>query len=142
MGSVARYLDMDKLYNWAGAAAGAVVGLLGGWDAGLNVLAVCMALDYVTGVLAAVKGKRLSSNVGFWGLLRKGVIFLVVMLAAQLDAAMGQEAVCRTAAILFYIANEAVSMTENAAELGVPVPRKLLEVLEQLKKDDVGDTTE
>ena len=115
---------MDKLYNWAGAAAGAVVGLLGGWDAGLNVLAVCMALDYVTGVLAAVKGKRLSSNVGFWGLLRKGVIFLVVMLAAQLDAAMGQEAVCRTAAILFYIANEAVSMTENAAELGVPVPNQ------------------
>lgn len=133
---------MDKLYNWVGAAAGAVVGLLGGWDAGLNVLAVCMALDYVTGVLAAVKGKRLSSNVGFWGLLRKGVIFLVVMLAAQLDAAMGQEAVCRTAAILFYIANEAVSMTENAAELGVPVPRKLLDVLEQLRQDDAGDTTE
>lgn len=133
---------MDKLYNWVGAATGAVVGLLGGWDSGLNVLAVCMALDYVTGVLAAVKGKRLSSNVGFWGLLRKGVIFLVVMLAAQLDAAMGQEAVCRTAAILFYIANEAVSMTENAAELGVPVPRKLLDVLEQLRQDDAGDTTE
>ena len=135
MGSVARYLDMDKIYNWAGAIAGTVVGLLGGWDAGLNVLAVCMVLDYVTGVLAAIKGRRLSSNVGFWGLLRKGVIFLVVMLAAQLDAALGQEAVCRTAAILFYIANEAVSMTENAAKLGVPVPGKILDVLEQLKKE-------
>lgn len=136
----ARYLDMDKLYNWAGAAAGAVVGLFGGWDAGMKVLTVCMVLDYLTGVLAAVKGKTLSSNVGFWGLLRKGVIFLVVMLAAQLDAAMGQEAVCRTAAILFYIANEAVSMTENAAKLGVPVPGKLLDVLEQLRQDDAGDS--
>ena len=135
MGSVARYLDMDKIYNWAGAIAGTVVGLLGGWDAGLNVLAVCMVLDYITGVLSAIKEKKLSSSVGFWGLLRKGVIFLVVMLAAQLDAALGQEAVCRTAAILFYIANEAVSMTENAAKLGVPVPGKILDVLEQLKKE-------
>ena len=92
-----------------------------------------MALDYITGVLSAIKEKKLSSSVGFWGLLRKGVIFLVVMLAAQLDAALGQEAVCRTAAILFYIANEAVSMTENAAKLGVPVPGKILDVLEQLK---------
>ena len=135
MGNVARYLDMDKLYNWAGAAAGAVVGLLGGWDAAMKVLTVCMALDYITGVLSAIKEKKLSSSVGFWGLLRKGVIFLVVMLAAQLDAALGQEAVCRTAAILFYIANEAVSMTENAAKLGVPVPGKILDVLEQLKKE-------
>ena len=138
----ARYLNMDRGYNWLGALAGMTVGLMGGWDAAMKVLTVCMALDYITGVLSAIKEKKLSSSVGFWGLLRKGVIFLVVMLAAQLDAALGQEAVCRTAAILFYIANEAVSMTENAAKLGVPVPGKILDVLEQLKKDDAGDTTE
>lgn len=138
----ARYLNMDRVYNWLGALAGMTVGLMGGWDAAMKVLTVCMALDYITGVLSAIKEKKLSSSVGFWGLLRKGVIFLVVMLAAQLDAALGQEAVCRTAAILFYIANEAVSMTENAAELGVPVPRKLLDVLAQLRQDDTGDTTE
>ncbi|HIT00749.1 MAG TPA: phage holin family protein [Candidatus Faecaligallichristensenella faecipullorum] len=124
---------MDRVYNWLGALAGMAVGLMGGWDAAMKVLTVCMALDYITGVLSAIKEKKLSSSVGFWGLLRKGVIFLVVMLAAQLDAALGQEAVCRTAAILFYIANEAVSMTENAAKLGVPVPGKILDVLEQLK---------
>ncbi len=129
----ARYLNMDRVYNWLGALAGMAVGLMGGWDAAMKVLTVCMALDYITGVLSAIKEKKLSSSVGFWGLLRKGVIFLVVMLAAQLDAALGQEAVCRTAAILFYIANEAVSMTENAAKLGVPVPGKILDVLEQLK---------
>lgn len=129
----ARYLNMDRVYNWLGALAGMTVGLMGGWDAAMKVLTVCMALDYITGVLSAIKEKKLSSSVGFWGLLRKGVIFLVVMLAAQLDAALGQEAVCRTAAILFYIANEAVSMTENAAKLGVPVPGKILDVLEQLK---------
>ena len=129
----ARYLNMDRVYNWLGALAGTAVGLMGGWDAAMKVLTVCMALDYITGVLSAIREKKLSSSVGFWGLLRKGVIFLVVMLAAQLDAALGQEAVCRTAAILFYIANEAVSMTENAAKLGVPVPGKILDVLEQLK---------
>ena len=133
MKEAARYLNMDRVYNWLGALAGMTVGLMGGWDAAMKVLTVCMALDYITGVLSAIKEKKLSSSVGFWGLLRKGVIFLVVMLAAQLDAALGQEAVCRTAAILFYIANEAVSMTENAAKLGVPVPGKILDVLEQLK---------
>ena len=133
MKEAARYLNMDRVYNWLGALAGTAVGLMGGWDAAMKVLTVCMALDYITGVLSAIKDKKLSSSVGFWGLLRKGVIFLVVMLAAQLDAALGQEAVCRTAAILFYIANEAVSMTENAAKLGVPVPGKILDVLEQLK---------
>ena len=133
MKEAARYLNMDRVYNWLGALAGTAVGLMGGWDAAMKVLTVCMALDYITGVLSAIKEKKLSSSVGFWGLLRKGVIFLVVMLAAQLDAALGQEAVCRTAAILFYIANEAVSMTENAAKLGVPVPGKILDVLEQLK---------
>ena len=135
MKEAARYLNMDRVYNWLGALAGMTVGLMGGWDAAMKVLTVCMALDYITGVLSAIKEKKLSSSVGFWGLLRKGVIFLVVMLAAQLDAALGQEAVCRTAAILFYIANEAVSMTENAAKLGVPVPGKILDVLDQLKKE-------
>ena len=133
MKEAARYLNMDRVYNWLGALAGMTVGLMGGWDAAMKVLTVCMALDYITGVLSAIREKKLSSSVGFWGLLRKGVIFLVVMLAAQLDVALGQEAVCRTAAILFYIANEAVSMTENAAKLGVPVPGKILDVLEQLK---------
>lgn len=136
MEETARYLSADKLYNWMAAAAGAVVGLLGGWDAGLKILAVCMALDYATGVLNAIRDKKLSSNVGFWGILRKGVIFLVVMLAAQLDAALGQNAVCRSAAILFYIANESVSMVENAARLGVPVPGRLLQVLAQLRSEE------
>jgi len=92
-----------------------------------------MAVDYVTGVLNAIKEKKLSSKVGFTGLLRKVTIFGVVIVAAQVDVALKLDAVCRSAVIAFYTANEAVSLLENAAAIGLPVPPKLVEILGQLK---------
>ena len=99
----------------------------------MRVLVICMAVDYITGVINAIKEKTLSSKVGWVGILRKLTIFGVVIVAAQIDIAMGLNAVCRTAAIAFYTANEAISMLENASAIGLGLPPKLVDVLGQLK---------
>ena len=99
----------------------------------MKVLVVCMCVDYATGVIKAIKEKRLSSQIGFVGILRKVTIFGVVVVASQIDAAMGLNAVCRTAAIAFYTANEAISVLENASVIGLGLPPKLVDVLGQLK---------
>lgn len=93
-----------------------------------------MAMDYITGVVVAVINKKLSSEVGFKGLAKKFLILVFVALGHIIDAyVLGGSPVTMTAVMLFYIANEGVSLLENAANLGLPVPRKLKEVLEQIK---------
>lgn len=141
---ILRWFSVDSLGNWIAGAGGALLGLAGGWDALMRVLVICMAVDYVTGVINAIKEKTLSSKVGWVGILRKLTIFGVVIVAAQIDIAMGLNAVCRTAAIAFYTANEAISVLENATALGLPLPPKLVEVLGQLKSggDKAKDKTE
>ena len=92
-----------------------------------------MAVDYITGVMYAVTDKRLSSEAGFRGIFKKALIFLLVGAANILDAhVIGTGCVLRTAIIFFYISNEGVSLLENAAHLGLPVPGKLKETLAQL----------
>jgi len=130
---VVRWFNWDSIGNWCAGAGGVLIGLAGGWDALMKVLVVCMVVDYVTGVLNAIKEKKLSSKVGFTGILRKVTIMGVVIVAAQVDVALKLEAVCRSAVIAFYTANEAVSLLENAAAIGLPVPPKLVEILGQLK---------
>lgn len=137
---IAHWFCWDNLANWAAGLGGAFVGLLGGWDALMKALVICMVIDYLTGVANAFKEKRVSSQVGFVGILRKLSIFAVVIVAAQIDNALGLEAVCRTAAVAFYTANEAISVTENAAALGLPIPQRLLDTLEQLKHRGEDDT--
>ena len=106
---------------------------LGGCDGLLYALTVFVAIDYITGVMCAVTDKRLSSEAGFKGIFKKALIFLLVGAANILDAhVIGTGCVLRTAIIFFYISNEGVSLLENAAHLGLPVPEKLKEVLEQL----------
>ena len=91
------------------------------------------AADYLTGVMCAVSDRKLSSNVGFKGICRKVLIFLLVGIANILDVhVIGTGSVLRTAVIFFYISNEGVSLLENAAHLGLPVPEKIKAVLEQL----------
>lgn len=108
--------------------------LLGAWDLPIIALLCFMAADYVTGVLLAIVQKRLSSEVGFKGLAKKAVILLVITLAVFLDRLLGNGAwTFRTLAAWFYLANEGISLLENAAALGVPVPKKLKDVLAQLK---------
>lgn len=106
---------------------------LGGSDGLLYALIVFVVIDYLTGVMCAVNDKTLSSEVGFRGICRKLLIFLMVGIANILDVhIIGTGSVLRMAAIFFYISNEGISLLENAAHLGLPVPEKIKKVLEQL----------
>ena len=116
------------------AAVGGWLGyFLGGCDGLLIALVVFAVVDYITGVMCAVNDKKLSSEVGFRGICRKVLIFFLVGVANILDVEIiGTGSVLRTAIIFFYLSNEGVSLLENAAHLGLPVPQKLKDVLEQL----------
>lgn len=106
---------------------------LGGCDGLLYALIAFAVIDYITGVMCAVADKKLSSEVGFKGICRKVLIFLLVGIANVLDVqVIGNGSVLRTAVIFFYISNEGVSLLENAAHLGLPVPERIKTVLEQL----------
>ena len=106
---------------------------LGGWDGLLYALIAFVVIDYVTGVMCAISNHTLSSEVGFKGICRKVLIFLLVGIGSILDAhVIGSGSVLRTAVIFFYISNEGVSILQNAARLGLPVPEKIKVLLEQL----------
>ena len=94
-----------------------------------------MTLDYITGVIVAINKKELSSAIGFKGLSKKFLILIFVALAHVLDVyVLNTYPVLQSAVMMFFVANEGISLVENAAELGVPVPSKFLDVLQQLKK--------
>ena len=121
-----------------------VFAVIGGWlgwflgecDGLMYALIAFVIADYVTGVMCAVSDKRLSSEVGFKGICRKVLIFVLVGMANILDLhVIGTGCVLRTAVLFFYISNEGVSVLENAGHLGLPVPARMLNVLEQLHED-------
>lgn len=116
------------------AAVGGWLGwFLGGCDGLLFALIAFVIIDYITGVMCAVADKTLSSEVGFRGICRKVLIFLLVGIGHIIDTqVIGSGSVLRTAVIFFYLSNEGVSLVENAAHLGLPIPAKLKAVLEQL----------
>ena len=106
---------------------------LGGMDGFLYALIAFVLVDYITGVMCAIVDKKLSSAVGFKGICRKVLIFVLVGIGNLVDVyVLGQEGVLRTAVIFFYLSNEGISFLENAAHLGLPIPAKLKDVLEQL----------
>ena len=106
---------------------------LGGLDGLLIALLVFVALDYVTGVMCAISDHRLSSSVGFRGICRKMVIFMLVGIGHILDVhVVGTGTALRTAVICFYLSNEGISLLENASHLGLPVPDRLKTILEQI----------
>ena len=119
---------------------------LGGCDGLLIALVAFVSIDYVTGVMCAISDKDLSSRVGFKGICRKILIFALVGVANLIDVQVIQTgSILRTAVIFFYLSNEGVSLLENAAHLGLPIPKKLKAVLEQLhdkhnkEEDDKND---
>ncbi len=125
------YIDLAAAF--IGAALGALLGRL---DGVLIALLICMALDYITGVIHAIYTKSLSSAVGFKGLLRKAVILVVVILGNVIDTyVMHAGSTCRSAVCLFYISNEGISILENAVAIGLPLPEKLKSILEELTHD-------
>ena len=135
-------MSWDRLVKALAAAAGAVAGLFGEWNATLTILATAMALDYVSGLIVAACGKspkteggRLSSKAGFAGIARKALMMLLVGLATLIDRALGSEAmVFQTSLTFYYIANEGLSILENAALLDVRFPVKLKRALETMRE--------
>jgi toxin secretion/phage lysis holin len=122
------------------AVVGAVTSFLfGGWSHLLSVLLVFVVLDYLSGVAAAAREGRLRSDVGLWGIARKVAIFAVVAVAHLVDTTLGDAHLFRDAAIFFYLANEALSVTENLGRVGVPIPpavQRAVEVLRGKSGDD------
>lgn len=105
----------------------------GGWPALLTVLLIIVAIDFVTGVMAAGAEGKLKSNIGMIGIARKVFIFLVVAVAYQVDTVLGDQHMLRDAAIFFYMANELLSIIENGGRLGVPMPQVFIKAVEVLK---------
>lgn len=126
--------DFWNVIQFIFTAVGGWLGyFLGGCDGLLFALLAFVVIDYITGVMCAIADKILSSEVGFKGICRKVLIFLLVGIANILDVqVIGTGSILRTAVIFFYISNEGVSLLENAAHLGLPVPAKMKAVLEQL----------
>ncbi len=132
---------MKQIWNGIQIAFSALGGFLGwflgGADGFLYALIAFVVIDYITGVMCAIVDKNLSSEVGFKGICRKVLIFTLVGIGNILDVyVLGQAGVLRTAVIFFYISNEGVSLLENSAHLGLPIPAKLKDILAQLHDRD------
>lgn len=128
--------EMDKLFNWISVIAGMVGGFLsywlGGWDVLLKTIVFLAITDYITGLIKGFYLKELSSEIGFKGLLKKIVMFIMIAVAFVIQEMLGNNIPLREVVITFYIANEGLSLLENAAVF-VPIPEKLKEVLLQLR---------
>lgn len=119
-----------------GTIIAAVSAFVGGIDGIMIALVVFMSLDYVSGVAAAAKKRELSSEVGFWGLVRKICIIAMIGIANLIDVHVVGKDVFRTAVSLYYIGNEGLSLLENFGELGVKYPEKIRVLLKQLRNDN------
>lgn len=107
--------------------------ILGGLDIALKSLIIIVIIDYITGIISAIYNKKLNSKVGFKGILKKVVYFFAIALSVVIDNLSGQTGVIRNLIIYFFVANDSLSIIENLAEMNVKLPKKLVEVLEQLK---------
>ncbi|MDN3141390.1 phage holin family protein [Enterococcus faecalis] len=128
---------MKEIWNWIQVTFAVVGGwfgyFLGGWDGFLYALLTFVVIDYITGLMCAVLDKKLSSEVGFRGIFKKVLIFSLVAIGHITDKnVIGDGSVIRTAVIFFYLSNEGISILENAVHVGLPVPQKLKDILEQL----------
>lgn len=131
-------MTFDKIVNLCFGCLGAILGaFLGGLTGLLTALIWLMIADYITGVLSAIKRKEVNSNVGFWGIVKKCLILLMVGVGNILDVyIITQGSTVRTAIIMFYAANDGISILENLTELGLPVPEKVRKILEQLREGE------
>ena len=129
-------IEIEKMFNGVSIVGGIVGGFLcqwlGGWDVILKALIALVILDYVTGVLKAITTKTLSSQIGFKGLVRKIVIFIVIATAVIIQTVVGDAIPLREVTIIFFLCNEGISLLENASEF-VPIPDKLKDTLIQLR---------
>lgn len=108
--------------------------LIGGFDIAIQSLLIVMVVDYLTGIASAMYNKELSSKIGFKGILKKFSYLCVVALSVVIDNLTGQSGLIRTLIIYFFVANDGLSIIENMTEMGVKLPQKLIDSLEQIKK--------
>lgn len=108
--------------------------LIGGFDSAVITLLFMMVFDYVTGIISAIYNKKLSSKVGFKGILKKVLMLIIVCVATLIDRLVGESGAIRTLVIYYYVANEGISILENLVECNVKFPKKLVEVLDQISK--------
>ena len=137
---VIEFMSFDRFYNWIGAVVGAfvgsIIGVIGGWNCAYTVLILLMVVDYITGIACAIVNKELSSSIGFMGIFKKLMMCTLVLLSVILDSAIGDGHVLRDATVMFYTVNEAISIIENAATLGVPFPDFILAMLKEIKENE------
>lgn len=128
---------MKAVFNFfTGTILTSIVYLLGGWDIALQTLLAVIVIDYISGICRAIYKKELNSKVGIKGIIKKFGYLLIVALAVELDHIMGDTGTIRTLVIYFFVANEGISILENWGNMGLPLPQKIFDVLEQLKKDN------
>lgn len=139
----------DAICFAAGAIGAAIAQIYGGWSAAMTTLIICMAIDYITGLIVAgifhksrkTDDGKLNSLVGWKGLVRKGITLLIILIAARLDLLLGTTLIKDTAVIAF-IANEVISIVENAGIIGIPIPKVILNAISVLKDEaDAGSDT-
>ena len=135
------FKELIRKMDYVFAAIGLMLGrFLGGMDGLLYALIAFVVVDYITGVLVAIYQKQLSSAVGFKGIAKKLVIFMLVAVAHVLDAnVMNMGSAMRTAVIFFYLSNEGISILENVTKMGLPVPQKLKDVMAQIQDIRKGE---
>ena len=133
---------MEKYFNNIsivfGLVGGFICSFLGGWDMLLKSIVILVILDYITGLLKSIYNKKLSSNTGFRGLIKKIIIFIVIATAYVIQGVLESVIPLREITIVFFICNEAISLLENASEF-VPIPSKLKEVLVQLRDKEENE---
>lgn len=112
--------------------------LVGGIDVAMKSLLIVIVIDYITGVISAIYNKKLNSTIGLKGILKKFSYLIIVSLSVILDRIVGDTGAIRTLIIYFFVANDGISIVENIGKMGVPLPKKLTEVLEQLRNKGDG----
>ena len=128
-------MKWDKIISAIIATCGSLVNYLwGGWDMAFKTLLLFMVLDYLTGLICAAKYKKLSSEIGFKGILKKVTILIVVAVAVAMDNMTGTNGLVRSLVIFFYASMEGLSILENAARMDVGIPEQLTDLLLQLKE--------
>ena len=131
---------MKELYcSIIAGATTACVFLLGGFDVALQCLLVAIIIDYISGLAKAYITKTLSSQIGLKGIIKKVGVLLVVMLAVLIDRVTGESGAIRTLVIYYFVANEGLSIIENLAQAGVPIPKVIKDALKALKKEGKGN---
>lgn len=129
--------SMKEVFNTVMACIGTTfIYLVGGVDIAMTCLLIAIVLDYISGLIKAYETKVLSSKIGFRGILKKVGVLLVVMLAVLIDRVTGETGAIRTLVIYYFVANEGLSIVENLAEAGVPVPQSIKKALKALKKEN------